>query len=72
MPIEARFLISGSSGVLFDIDVLDPSMTGVPKSEIAEVRYSPYFPLAPYLESGVAKHWEHAIYGGRSFLVERK
>jgi hypothetical protein len=71
MSIEARFMISGSSGILFDIDVLDPSMTGLSKFEIAKVRYSPYFPLAPYLESGVAENWEHAIYGSGSFFIEK-
>lgn len=71
MSVEARFLISRSSGVLFDIDILDPSMTGFPKSEIAKVRYSPYFPLVPYLESGVAEHWNHAIYGSGSFFIEK-
>ena len=71
MSVQAHFKISGSSGVFLDIDVLDPSMTGFPKSEVAGVSYSPYFPLHAYLKSGVAEHSGHACHGSGSFRIER-
>jgi hypothetical protein len=71
MSVEARFKISGASGVFCDIDMLDSSMTGFPRSEVVGVKYSSYFPLTPYLKSGVANHWGHACYGSGAFYVER-
>lgn len=57
MEFKAYFRISGSSEVIDTVDILDPSITGFQKSEVAGVNYSPYFPLEPYLKSGVARHW---------------
>jgi hypothetical protein len=70
MPeIKARFKITGPSGVIADIDILDPEITSFRKEDIKEVKVSPFFPGNPYLESGVAWHWDHACYGSISFFV---
>lgn len=38
MPeIKANFKITGPSGIIADIDILDPSITGFPKHEVKDV-----------------------------------
>lgn len=72
ISFEAHLRISGASGVFHDVDILDPSITGFPKSEVAGVDYSSNFPLKPYLKKGVAEHWGHACYGSGAYHIKRR
>ena len=66
--LEAHFKIIALSGVIDNIDILDPTITGFPKNEVSGVKVSPYFPGYKYLEKGVVWHWNHAICGSMTFL----
>ena len=71
MEKEAHFQILGSAGSIANVDILDQKITGVPKKEVRTVSFIPAFPGNPYLEKGVAWHWEHACYGSGSFRIEK-
>jgi hypothetical protein len=71
MEKAAHFRIDGPAGNIADVDVLDPKITGFPKEKIRSVGFIPCFSPTPYLEKGVAWHWEHPTYGSGSFRIEK-
>jgi len=73
MPeIKARLKLTGPSGTIADIDILNQKITGFSINEVKDVTVSSHFPGSPYLEKGVATHWNHALEGSLSFHVTKR